>query len=322
MKNSTKLAFAIVGIAVLAGVAVYFGNTRLQKGSITPTTPKKQYTGAAIPITVSAEGKAGISILKYTVKPGDRSGKIYNGTYSGMQTTGKGYQSVKYVIQPGEVVNFVAFIAGNIPAEAMQKWSFDVPPYKNFSAIDGTTGKLCQVKAGDFSENTNQCGKHFDYPTTEKPKEPIPTAKTPEQPTPPKQENLPDLKIGKISTNFKDGDLWFFVEVRNEGDTNSCAKDFKVRLQGFTNKNYVYDAVLPKAISLDEGGKKDPTWKQDLCQYTTLDGVKGVNFIFPQPHYDFVKLQAFIDTGGTVKESDDTNNTKIVKGHLGWVTQE
>ena len=67
---------------------------------------------------------------------------------------------------------------------------------------------------------------------------------------------FPDLKIGKISTNFKDGDLWFFVEVRNEGDTNSCAKDFKVRLQGFTNKNYVYDAVLPKAISLDEGGKK------------------------------------------------------------------
>ena len=141
-----------MALRFLAGVAVYFGNTRLQKGSITPTTPKKQYTGAAIPITVSAEGKAGISILKYTVKPGDRSGKIYNGTYSGMQTTGKGYQSVKYVIQPGEVVNFVAFIAGNIPAEAMQKWSFDVPPYKNFSAIDGTTGKLCQVKAGDFSE--------------------------------------------------------------------------------------------------------------------------------------------------------------------------
>lgn len=322
MKNSTKLAFAIVGIAVLAGVAVYFGNTTLQKGSITPTTPKKQYTGVAIPITVAAQGKAGISILKYTVKPGDRSGKIYTGAYAGMLTINNNNGSVKFVIQPGEAVNFVAFVAGNIPKDAMQKWSFDVPPYKNFSAIDGTTGKLCQVKAGDFSENSNQCVKFLDYPITEKPKESTPVAKTPEQPTPPKQENLPDLKIGKISTNFKDGDLWFFVEVRNEGDTNSCAKNFKVKFQGVNAKGQAFEAVLPKSISSTYGGSKEPVWEKDLCHYTTLDGVKGVNFVFTQPHYDFVKLQAFIDTGKTIKESDDTNNSKIVEGSLGWIAEE
>lgn len=323
MKNSTKLALVIVGIAVLAGVAAYFGSTELQKGSITPNSAKKQYTGVAIPITVSAEGKAGISILKYTVgKSVSRSGKFYSGTYAGMQTTFNNLQSVKFVIQPNETVNFVAFTAGSIPKDAMQKWTFDVPPYKNFSAIDGTTEKLCQVKADDFSKNAGQCVKFLDYPVTEKPKETATVVKTPEKETPKKDEKLPDLKIGKISTTFKDGDIWFSVEVRNEGNEKSCAKNFNVKLQGVNAKNQAVYGVLPKSLSSTYGGKADPVWEKDLCHYTTLDGMKSVNFIFPQPHYDFVKLQAFIDVGKSVKESDETNNSKTVEGSLGWISEE
>lgn len=270
-------------------------------------------------------------VLMYKVKP--MAPGVYKGTFSSMQNTNKKGDPVKFTVQPGEIVDFIAFSKGNIPDGAKQKWIFNYPPYKNFSAEDGVTGKLCQINFLDASSkiSANACVTSFNLIIADKKAETsavinfTPTVTVPLQPiAQAPKETLPDLKIGKISTSFhkQSGNVWFFVEVRNEGDVNTCAKGFNVRLMGFNSKQQVFDAVLPKEISSTQAGKKEPIWEKDLCHYTTLDGVKGVNFVFPQPHFDFIKLQAFIDTNQKVKESDNFNNTKIVQGHLGWVEEE
>lgn len=197
-KHSPWTWISIIAVFVLIAGATIFGRTALQKGAFyrlsaprqnkaapmqtgkpTMQTTRPVIIGSAVRIAVAANDAPenpnkllpNIIVTMYAVTP------VGPGNYSGRavasgvtQANGAG---VMFTVQPGDIVDFVAFSNGE-KAGAAAAWTFTAPPYKNFSATDGNTSRLCQIDMLDTAKKMkmengqDSCGESFSYPVSDK----------------------------------------------------------------------------------------------------------------------------------------------------------
>lgn len=141
----------IIGIIVIAliGAGIYFGNTTLQKGSIS------YLTRGIVVFPVSVNGYPtdinktlpNTYVNMYAVTPSDTG---YQGVLTSTLSTKENGISAKFRVKPGEIVNFLGFNS-ETTAKNIKTHTFDTPPYKNFTAQDGIGGQLCQINWADSS---------------------------------------------------------------------------------------------------------------------------------------------------------------------------
>lgn len=93
---------------------------------------------------------AGAFVSMYAVKPVSEG--VYEGTLFETKITGPNGEAAGFLVEPGQIVDFVAF-RDNVRAEKAMTWTFSAPPYKNFSAEDGVGGRLCQI---NFLDSTTK----------------------------------------------------------------------------------------------------------------------------------------------------------------------
>lgn len=110
-------------------------------------------------------------ITMYYVRP-VRAG-VYEGTYGKTAKTGANGEGAVFSVEPGQIVNFVAF-ESQFEANNTRHFTFTSPPYKNFSAQDGNAKQLCQINYLDQEtkmkiqiDNSYSCAMSMSTPITD-----------------------------------------------------------------------------------------------------------------------------------------------------------
>jgi len=95
---------------------------------------------------------------------------VYEGTLVSIKSTGTA-QHATFNVRPNDVVDFVGF-TDLTKARNTTRYTFTAPPYKNFAAVDGVRGRLCQINFLDKttklqSNGADSCGTSLSYPASD-----------------------------------------------------------------------------------------------------------------------------------------------------------
>ncbi|MBI5413810.1 hypothetical protein HZA42_05700 [Candidatus Peregrinibacteria bacterium] len=175
MKNKfIWLPVALIAVAVV-GVAVWFGNTQIQKGSIFSgkqenkayVIPNISNKVADVSISAGVNGypqhpdallpNAYINMYKVTSFAKDQRGDYANGNLAATDQTGSNGSGATFTVKQGDMVYFIGFRSKDAAVNDKQR-TFYYSPYKNFFPF-GPASKLCQPSS--FT-NLNDIAKHSD----------------------------------------------------------------------------------------------------------------------------------------------------------------
>lgn len=138
-----------------------------------------QSAGVTVEISVAANGYPekpselvpGAYINMYSVIP-VRAG-VYEGVLVETAIAAADGKGPLFKVQPGQIVNFVTFKDAT-KAKNTNHWTFTTPPYKNFTAQDGTAGRLCQINFLDKEnkmklsvDGSYSCSTSLGYPLSD-----------------------------------------------------------------------------------------------------------------------------------------------------------
>lgn len=146
--NISKSVFTLVAIMALALFAPV--HVFAAKGDATITVVVKDSTQD------NAKTVSNVYVAMYNAKVVDYS---WFGDLAQYKKINKGQKSVKFVVKPGQVVDFAVY---EIKEDVLnhKKRQFFTPPQKNFFKTDGKA-QLCVVAGVDFNNKLEADGKNF-----------------------------------------------------------------------------------------------------------------------------------------------------------------
>lgn len=163
-----KNFFKTDGKAQLCVVAGVDFNNKLEADGKNFCGVKNSYVYAGANVTVTVEVKDSFeddAKVVSDVYVGMYNAKVVDETWLGdlfqYKKIAKGQKNVKFVVNPGQVVDFAVFETKQDLLDAAKDYEFTTPPQKNFSAEDGIKGQVCMVAGIDWDKKLEADGQTF-----------------------------------------------------------------------------------------------------------------------------------------------------------------